>query len=354
MIYLIDSNRNPYGHHLVYLKALHTIKQTQPLQINIKEMPQNSNKLLILIERTYNFYKQLKAVPKNNIAHFLYADIYYPFPYFIPFNRKRKVIFTFHSCPHGKLKHFLIRNFCSKADLVIVHSEYIYSEFRKLGLSNVKIIDYPSFYDYSSIPSKEKLREQFGISKNKVVISTLGATRPEKGLDILIESFKYIPKQQKEQIIFNMAGMPISIKKETISFLCEQYNIQSRLTMRHLTEKEFMENVKISDYIILPYRKRMTGNSGPMTEAIVNDIPVIVPDCGNLGNIATKNNIGVTFHSEDSKDLAKTILKELEHKSTFDFSFKKNLTVKKFIAKYEQIYKELNKSIDTKINSNIK
>ena len=53
----------------------------------------------------------------------------------------------------------------------------------------------------------------------------------------------------------------------------------------------------------------MTGNSGPMTEAIVRQIPSIVPKGSNLGYIVENYNVGITFLQEDSKDLARVIEK---------------------------------------------
>lgn len=83
--------------------------------------------------------------------------------------------------------------------------------------------------------------------------------------------------------------------------------IRARLNIRPLTDEEFMENVEISDYMVMPYRCNMTGNSGPMTEAIVRNIPSIVPAESNLGYIAEHYHVGICFKQENAIDLACSI-----------------------------------------------
>ena len=294
----------------------------------------------------YKYYialkKQLKSVPKGNLAHLLYGDIYYKIPFICSslLNRNPTLV-TMHTCPNGKFKHFLLKNFCKRVKRVIVHSEYIQKEMEAIGINNTTYIDYPTFYNYAQLPSKEDTRSMLDIPSDKFVLSALGGIRNDKGLDILLEAFQYISEETKANIILNIAGKPGFLDQEDIETLCHKYNIPSRLTIRPLSDKEFMENVIISDYMVMPYRKKMTGNSGPMTEAIVNHIPCIVPQSSNLGRIAAQHKVGVCFEQENPKDLAATIEKELQSPRSFDFSYSEQLKESSFIQKHEELYRSL-------------
>lgn len=344
MIYLVDHNQCQFGHSVIYRNALLKIDQTVPVCLKLKELPQNGSKLLLLLSRIINWIRQVKVIDNRGgvIVHILYGDLYYGIPFVRRLGKsKQKFVITMHSCPEGKTKRKFIRNYLSKADKVIVHSEYNLEQLKSLGLHNIVKIDYPTFYDYTILDNRNMLREKRGVNKGDLVLGALGSIRDDKGLDILLEAFKFIPSTIKENIILNIAGSPGFLHENEIVAKCKEYGIRNILTVRGLTDKEFMENVVICDYMVMPYRKRMTANSGPMTEAIVNSIPCIVPDYGNIADIARKYNVGVCFKSEDSRSLAETIISEYEHPSKFSFEYGKQLTIDNFIKQHIELYKSI-------------
>jgi glycosyltransferase involved in cell wall biosynthesis len=341
-IYLIDPKANAKtGHYKVYKDALLSIPDTDYLEYTTP-LKGIRGKYLHQFIWAYDFIKQLKLVPKNSIAHFLFGGPYYAFSWLYFFDKRRKIIVTMHSCPEGKLKRFFLKKFCKKVTLIIVHSEYTKNQYNSFGIKNVEYIDYPSFYDYSRLESKELLRKKYQIPDNKIIFSALGATRFDKGLDILLNSFKYMKKEIKERIILNIAGKQNFFTEEFIAKAQVENDIDCKLTLQELTDEEFMENICISDYLVIPYRKSMTANSGPMTEGIINEIPCVVSDYGNIGTITKEKRIGVVFKSESPEDLAIVITNEVISPTIVDFSYKKNLMVANFIEKHKRIYNEYN------------
>ncbi len=281
------------------------------------------------------------SIPKGNTAHLLYGDLYYKIPFISSFLLQRnKMIVTMHSCPKGKMKHWLMKNFCHRVKHIIVHSRYILKQMNAIGIKNVSYIDYPSFYDYSKLPAKSEIRSIYGISQDKIVLSALGGIRKDKGLDILLESFQYLRKEVKDKIILNIAGVSYKsfLQEQDIQERCHRYAIPNRLIVRPLTEKEFMENVLVTDYMVMPYRGNMTGNSGPMTEAIVNHIPSIVPRQSNLGAICQQFNVGLVFEQENPKSLASIIEKAVLTSNKYDFSYADRLKEESFLQSHETLY----------------
>lgn len=252
MIYLIDPTTETYGHHIVYLNSLLKIDGTHALQMDVDTKRMKPNFLTV-----FKYYrairKQLKAVPEGNIAHLLYSDIYYKIPFLSSsLLQRNKTIVTIHSCPNGKFKHWLMKNFCRRVAAVVVHSKYIKNQMEAMGLTNVHYVDYPSFYDYSTIPSKEKLKERERLKDTDIVFSALGGIRSDKGLDILLDAFKYIGADTKQRIVLNVAGKEGFLTAKQVEDTCKKNGIRARLTIRPLTDEEFLENVEISDYMVMP------------------------------------------------------------------------------------------------------
>ena len=338
MIYLIDPTTDKYGHHEVYLNTLLNITDTKALQMKV-----DIRRIKLNIINIVKYYKalhvQLHAIPKGNLAHILYSDIYYKIPFLSSsLLQRNKTIVTMHSCPNGKIKRWLMKNFCKRVSAVIVHSEFIKEKLNKLGLTNVYYIDYPSFYDYSSLAPRKELRKQAGLTGNDIVLTALGGIRHDKGLDILLEAFKYLDKTEKQRIVLNIAGREGFMNSHQIAELCHTNGIRSRLNIQPLTDKEFMENVEISDYLVMPYRCKMTGNSGPITEAIVRNIPSVVPKGSNLGYIAEHYHVGVTFQQENVMDLAKTITSLVKNPFKISGKYSHKLTQSTFIQKHIELY----------------
>lgn len=341
MIYLIDPTTESSGHHIIYLNSLLKIEKTKALQmdVDIRRMKPN---ILSVFKYYRAIRKQLKAVPKGNTAHLLYADIYYKIPFISSALLKRnKTIVTIHSCPSGIIKHWLMKNFCKRVSAVVVHSEYIKKQLESLGLTNIHYVDYPSFYNYSKIPSHEELKKREGLDENDIILSALGGIRSDKGLDILLDAFKYVSEDIKKRVVLNVAGKEEFLTAKQVEDICSQNGIRARLNIRPLTDEEFMENVVLSDYMVMPYRCRMTGNSGPMTEAIVRCIPSIVPKNSNLGYIAEHYHTGITFKKEDSKDLAHVICHVVNSKYVCDTRYAKQLEESMFVDKHKKLYSSI-------------
>lgn len=343
MIYLVDNNKNPYGHSVVYRQSLLQIKNTIHLDVDVnicKKYRFDST----FLRTFYALRKQLLSIPKGNIVHLLFADYYYKIPFARKYLKRNQTIITLHNYPTVWWRKLLLINFCKSIYVIIVHSEFIKSQLLSIGIKNVICINYPSFYDYRLIDTKPNIKIKYGIPKNFIILSSLGAIRPDKGLDILLNAFMYINSNIKKRIILNIAGISYGyfMPECEIERLCDKYGIENRrLTIRGLSDKEFMENVIISDILILPYRKEMTGNSGPMTEAIVNKIPCIGPKNSNIGNLITKYNIGNTFEMENAQSLAKAIESTIERTQSFDFSFADELSEDIFIKKHMELYYSL-------------
>ncbi|MHA4984946.1 glycosyltransferase [Cetobacterium somerae] len=330
------------GHHNVYLENLLNIDNTSKMFIDTKIEMSKKRIFKYIFDRKKLMKKFL--LKENEIYHLLYLDMLYTYFPLIPLNRNKIVLGTLHFVPNNKIKIILLKNFAKKIDLIIVHSEILKQSLLNLGIKNVEVIDYPSFYDYSKIKeTKDELKKKYKLEK-KIVLTALGGTRQDKGLDIFLEAFKYLDNELKSKVVVNIAGKEENFQKEFIRKMSQEYNIELREQYGFLTDEDFMKNILVTDIMIIPYRKIFGGNSGPMTEAIVNRIPCITPKGLNIGYLTEKYNLGLTFECENSKDLAKIIAKmilNIEKKQILLTNYREKLTVETFLKRHKEIYKNL-------------
>lgn len=328
---IVDTEK--LGHHEIYQNNLKKIKD---ISLIISEQKFNLKEQKI---RYFLNINRLLNISLDKDVHFLTLDFLYKYPILKKLNKKRRVFGTLHKEPNSVFKFFLLKNFSKKINYIIVHSEFTKILLNNKGIKNVKLIEYPSFYDYSKIKNKKFLREKNKISQEKIILTSLGGTRYDKGLDILLESFKFLSSEIKDKLILNIAGKEETYKSDFISSKAKEYGINLMANYRFITDEEFMENIMITDIMMMPYRKIFGGNSGPMTEAVVNKIPCITPKGSNIGELTEKYNLGLTFECEDSRDLARVIEEMVNTKKEFfTTDYYKRLTVNNFIKRHKELY----------------
>lgn len=335
------------GHHKVYMKALENIKYVKNISkefkfySNIKKYFRSQN------DRKYFIEYCLRNIPENNdpkLLHLLYIDITYPYlPNYKYFRKDIKVVATLHHIPQNPLKMILLKRFADSIEYIIVHSEYLQKKLINSGIKNVKCIHYPVF-NQIKVENYKRIREKYNIDKNKIVISALGATRWDKGLDILLKSFKYLDPNINDKLILNIAGKEAFLKKAYIYNEIKKNNINAIINFKYIDDIEFSENIELSDVIVIPYRKEFTGNSGPMIEGVNKNKPIIGPKEGNLGYLISNYDLGHTFKSGSPKDLAKSIENYINNgwePSDKSKIYKEKLNIKRFIKSHKDLYTKL-------------
>lgn len=334
-IYLCDNAND--GHHDIYQRALLGLEETIELNNIMNFTSVKRNFIKGYCERRRFIKHIIHNIPKidsNPIIHFLYLDSLYKCPFISKSIAKSgiKKIATLHWIPNDKFSIYLLKKFAKQLDKIIVHSEFLLVRLNEMGIKNCICIDYPSFI------CKSNLKEVKIYKDNRIVISCLGGTRYDKGIDILVESFKYITEGIKKDILFNISGIEQDIKFDWIEQEAKKYNIPLLLENKFLTDEEYQNKVFNSHIILLPYRKIFNGNSGPMTDGVYLKKMIIGPDSGNLGYLIKKYKLGVTFKQEDERDLARVISKLKSIDLTINTEYYKDLDVSVFLEKHVQLY----------------
>ena len=342
-VYLVDLANDFVGHYHI-MKALHTIPNT--VELDTKEVKYS-------IKSPYHFFKErtriIRYVGKQickfdeqaSVVHFITADKFYFLPFL--FGKKyngHKIIATIHRIPKNCFLRFLLRWFACKVSTIIVLSDYLFQELNHMGIYNVKVVPHPAFYDCSN-SSKEVLKHNHHLTDNDFVFSVLGGTRFDKGLDIAIEAFKYIPETYRKRIVLNVAGKEQDFKKSFVMEKAAKYSIRILDNMRMLSDTEFKENIAISDYILIPYRKTFNATSGPMSEAFGNGIPCILPSHGVFKSYGEEQGSELVFDSENPASLARCMVNAIDKEVGVKPDFYKRYNLNHFVVKHGEIYESV-------------
>ncbi|GAH43741.1 unnamed protein product, partial [marine sediment metagenome] len=175
--------------------------------------------------------------------------------------RRKKIVITVHNVlPHENNK---MNNFLNKAILIFGDKFIVHNKKNKENLSNLynipkdKISIIPhGILEVVSIKdiSKKEAREHLKIPQNKRIILHFGNIRNYKGLDVLLESLKFI-REEIEDIILITAGKPWEnwekyekiIRNDSISDI-----IIKKLDFIPPSEVEYYFSA--ADVVVLPYK----------------------------------------------------------------------------------------------------
>lgn len=336
------------GHHMSYMNAL---------------VEKNRNCILILPKKNKNFLdinqyildsemlhkhpiKYLKWIyeikriikqEKVDVVHFLYGDTFYRYFGFglNMFDRERLII-TFHHVRRSRIRDFSLKMIFKHIKIGVVHTESIIKDIKDMGINNVKHIEYPQFNKFLEMNTIEAKRE-LKIESNYPLISVIGGTREDKGLDILLDALNYV----NEPFHLLVAGQAITFDEKYINEKIKNYKKDTTIILKYLSDNELNTCLNASDIIVLPYRKCFDGASGPLAEGVWLRKVIIGPNHKSLGKIIEKNSLGITFESENIKDLARAINKTLKESIKWSEkaeSYREKLEVKYFIDSYKNIY----------------
>ena len=341
------------GHHLDYIKALCKIDGIDPVVVLEKENDTINVKQIIVKDCIFGSMKlrdhikwikhirKIAQAEKPDRIHFVWGDSFYRFCGigFWKLSREFKCYITFHQVRKSRLHQLSIKIYSKLFDKVIVHTDSLMMYLKQIGIKNVIHIEYPNFRSKVEITNYEA-RKKIGIESTSPVLLSLGGTRIDKGLDILLDALKLVDCP----FFLLIAGAEQNIKSDVIQEKIEQYKAQVKVILRYLSVEEVNLCLAAADYIVLPYRKTFDGASGPLAEGVGYGKCIIGANHGSLGTLISKYHLGYEFESENVKCLAEILIRALNDNFKYDKKakeYQKLLTVTNFQEAYRNLYLEM-------------
>ncbi|MDA7756118.1 glycosyltransferase [Candidatus Pelagibacter sp.] len=291
--------------------------------------------------------KILDKITINNEKNVLISNFFYANVLISLFQKKRKnlkfifaerttltelfIYFGFLDFLKKKLIKVLVKVFYKKADLIISNSKKVSKDIKKF--TNQKSIHiYPG-----SIKDKKRNVFFFKPLSDKKRIIWIGRLAKEKGLDILVNSFKEINKKSYKVYIYGNGPLKNYLKNKI-----NKFNLQKNLIM-----KGYKNDIskQIYKFDLLINTSLFEGFPNVVVESLNNSVPVIASRSGGgINEIIANGKYGQLFDITKSNDLKKKILnfikfpKVLNSKAKISKSHLRNFYEKRSAKQYEKIF----------------
>jgi len=151
-----------------------------------------------------------------------------------------------------------------------------------------KQVLHPLYNHFGSLLEKKLAREKLGILYDKKVLLFFGFIRKYKGLDLLLESIRFLP----DDYLLVIAG-EIYGSFDEYEQMIKNYNLENKvkLFIRYIDDGEVPVFFSASDVCILPYKS--ATQSGILGISYHFDLPVIATDTGGLREMIEPFNTGI-------------------------------------------------------------
>lgn len=227
--------------------------------------------------------------------------------------RGKKIVITIHNVlPHenSKMNACLNRVILRFGDRFVVHSctnKENLSNIYNISEENISVIPH-GILEPTPIKgiSKNDARDYLKISHNKKVLLFFGNVRDYKGLDVLLDSLKFVVEEIND-IVLIIAGKPwgewdkyeeIITKNKLNSYIIKYLDFVPPSDVEYY--------FSATDLVVLPY-KYFNSQSGVGALALPFKKPLVVTDLGGLSDFVKDEN--AIAKPNDGYDLARKIIK---------------------------------------------
>ncbi|WP_339875838.1 glycosyltransferase family 4 protein [uncultured Algoriphagus sp.] len=216
---------------------------------------------------------------------------------------KKKLVWTMHNrLSHekksGKLSRALTEKIVSQADAIVIHSkvskEILRSQYPNL---NAKIVHIPH-PDFVGVygPMIQETDEK---ENKKLKLLFLGAIKPYKNIELLIEIAKKFP----ESVHITIAGNPNSeAYRSDLRKLAEGAGNVS-LQLKFIPDSDLPKFIHEADLLILPYSLESSLNSGTVILGFSYGRTVICPKIGTIDDLEAGEDVFDYSYSSQSEHI---------------------------------------------------
>jgi glycosyltransferase involved in cell wall biosynthesis len=280
---------------------------------------------------------------KPRVVHFQWLDRYILIDRIIlpglARMRGHKVVLTVHNINAGKrdnrdhwFNRLSLRILYKIANHLIVHTSQSKNELLlefPISESKVTVIRHGmnnrvSRKGLTTIQSRSALN----IGSAEKVVLFFGNIDHYKGLDLLIGSLDYLPKEFVTDFRLLIAGnSKIAEYTNSIIEMIEKSDLKTKISSRisHIPDDEVEQYFMAADCIILPYRR--IYQSGVVFMAYAFGLPIIVRDVGNFRNDLIEGETGFIINGNTPEEISRSIT------NYFDSDLYKNLPETREIIK---------------------
>ena len=165
----------------------------------------------------------------------------------------------------------------------------------------------PDPHIYFEIPPAKSIREQYGITEDKIIFSHFGSLSSYKSSCLILKSLRLLSEEQRKKYVFIFAGkVQEGIKKEFYSLYGEVKDCVNVILEDSFCEFDYFAMLaRDSNAILIPYQ-RSTQSSGIIGYASQYNTPVIGPSDGLLGELIQRYGLGYCLENISAEALVES------------------------------------------------
>lgn len=268
---------------------------------------------------------------------------------------KKKVVFVMHnkqSHEQRVVSKWLQKFLVNHSDVIQIHSRPSLKYLPEKNVKKAFYIPHPNYIGEYPMIQKNYSREELKIGAEKLVYLFVGAVKPYKNIEMIIEAAKKFDKN----VHFIIAGKPSddSYKEQLLQQIGNCDNITT--IFKFIPDEDLVALINTCDTLVLPYDISSSLNSGTVFLAFSNKKTVIAPLIASLEDIGENKNlfIGYTYKTqEEHKKILEQKLKDTWHLFEKDKKYldkmgqraydyvKVNNSTDVIIEKYREMFRKL-------------
>lgn len=222
---------------------------------------------------------------------------------------------------NSKIQKTIVRFFEDKmptqVEMVTTHTSFLWQRLQNLGVPQNRIAWLPNGVDFARFSKSDpelvaKLRQSFGLENRKTVAFIGSLSAPSHPIDLLINAFEVIYRQDPETKLLIVGGGEeyYQLKdKANLSIAAEQIIFVGRVPT-----KEISAYYKLADVLVDPVEDNEVGRSRlplKLFECWAAGIPFVTCDVGDRRKLLSQPAAGLVTKPGDPEALARGISKVL-------------------------------------------
>jgi len=230
---------------------------------------------------------------------------------------------------HSSLVQFFSEVIVKKADYIRIVSPFLYHPLDRFGIDRNKVFLVPPRCNSILFNKKNVVGEKEDYYKSKYNLLFVGNLLVAKGVDILLEAFALINKENQD---IGLTFVGDGEERDRLVSRSIELGIQDRVSFLGKIEYESIPNMMYyADVLVLPSIEEGVGRV--LLEAMAMNLPIVASNVGGIPLVIDDGRDGLLFEVGDIEGLKDKVLLLLN-----DASFSKEMTKiahQKFLENYE-------------------
>jgi glycosyltransferase involved in cell wall biosynthesis len=320
-----------------------TLSVNEDIHFDYLNLP-NSIKELFLYLLSLKWFK-IFSILNNNKAEHIIITMFHPLNIFIYlykflFFKRVKIYYFLHN--DNKIQTFnfvidkLIRTFdhlfCLLANKIFILSDNVYhyaSRHFILKFKKINLIGFGVYYKHDAISHQLEF-----YNSNPLTFIFFGKILPYKGLDVLFKALQLLNDEDFNYRCYIIGEGDLHYNNFSENIIVINEWVSDTILVNHINKSHFS---------IFPYK--FCSQSGALSTAISNNIPVLVSNIPVLSQYVNKNDLGFVITNLNAENIA-TSIKEINANRNQLFSIHYNIIkYNKNNNTWKEVWSKINKNL---------